>query len=150
MQIYDNPSSSTIQELIRRPELDVKHLKETINGVFEEVKAKGDSALKEFTEKFDKISLDEMQVTKAEIMEAKKQVPLSLQEAIVNAFQNILRFHQKQLTKVVKVETQTGVTCWQKTVAIEKVGLYIPGGTAPLFSTVLMLCLLYTSDAADE
>ena len=141
MQIYDNPSSSTIQELIRRPELDVKHLKETINGVFEEVKAKGDSALKEFTEKFDKISLDEMQVTKAEIVEAKKQVPISLQEAIVNAFQNILRFHQKQLTKVVKVETQVGVTCWQKAVAIEKVGLYVPGGTAPLFSTVLMLAI---------
>lgn len=141
MQKYENPATSTIQELILRPELDVKHLKDTINTIFEEVKANGDTALKTFTEKFDNVSLEVMQVTKAEIVEAKKQVPISLQEAIVNAFQNILRFHQKQLTKVVKVETQVGVTCWQKAVAIEKVGLYVPGGTAPLFSTVLMLAI---------
>ncbi len=141
MKLYENPSASIIQKLIQRPSLEIKHLSDTINRVFEEIESNGDRAVLNYTEKFDKVVIEKMLVPKEEIVEAKKNVPISLQEAIVSASQNILRFHQKQLTKVVKVETQPGVICWQKAVAIEKVGLYIPGGTAPLFSTVLMLAI---------
>jgi histidinol dehydrogenase len=141
MNVYENPSQEIIQQLIKRPALEVDDLRAIISDVFEEVKVNGDDALKSYTQKFDKVLLDDVKVSEAEINGAKNSLPLALQQAIKDAYQNIKRFHQSQCSEVIKVETQPGVTCWQKAVPIEKVGLYIPGGTAPLFSTVLMLTI---------
>ncbi len=141
MNVYENPSPEIIQELIKRPALKLEDLKAIINDVFNEIKINGDAAVKSYTQKFDKVMLDELKVSQAEISGAKNAMPVALQQAITDAHKNVKRFHQTQFSEVVKVETQPGVTCWQKAVPIEKVGLYIPGGTAPLFSTVLMLAI---------
>ncbi len=128
-------------EILKRPVLDVEILRDTVNEVLNRVKTEGDKAVIEYEERFDKVKLDVLAVTETEIMEAEKNVSNELKEAVLLAHKNIHSFHASQRFESAKVETVPGVTCWQKAVAIEKVGLYIPGGTAPLFSTVLMLAI---------
>ena len=135
------PHKSDWAELLKRPTQDVSTLFENVSTILKNVKANGDKAVLEYAEKFDHVKLDSLAVTEAEMKEAEAQVPIELKVAILLAQRNIYTFHKKQKFEGKKVETMEGVTCWQKAVGIEKVGLYIPGGTAPLFSTVLMLAV---------
>lgn len=139
MRIYQYPQQEEWAEIIARPRLDLSQLNATVASVLADVKSRGDEAVKEYEEKFDKAVLSSLAVTEQEIDEAETLISNKLKEAIVLAHHNIKEFHTSQRFTGQKVKTQEGVTCWQKSVAIEKVGLYIPGGTAPLFSTVLML-----------
>ena len=126
-------------EIVQRPLLDYSKGEEIVKAIIEKVKTEGDSALKEFAEKFDKVSLDSLAVTKEELENAAFLVSEELKKAIAQARENITKFHASQQLKTEKIETQPGVFCWRKNIAISNVGLYIPGGTAPLFSTLLML-----------
>lgn len=139
MKVIKYPAKEEWSEIVKRPHLDVSQLNATVQGVLDDVKKHGDEAVKRYEEKFDHAHLDSLAVTEAEIEEAEKTVSQKLKDALHLAHHNIAEFHHSQKFDGVKVETCPGVTCWQKSVAIEKVGLYIPGGTAPLFSTVLML-----------
>ena len=139
MNIIRFPERSDWQKLVERPHLDVSKLNDTVASVLADIKKRGDDAVKGYELKFDHVDLPTLAVTQEEMDEAEKLVSTELKEAIQLAHYNILAFHEAQKFKPKKVETQPGVVCWQKSVAIEKVGLYIPGGTAPLFSTVLML-----------
>ena len=133
------PEKKDWMEILRRPALNTDTLRNTVKEVLDKVKMEGDKAVREYEERFDKVKLDSLGVTETEIAEAEKEVPIELKAAIMLAQKNIHTFHSSQRFEGKKVQTVPGVTCWQKAVAIEKVGLYIPGGTAPLFSTVLML-----------
>ena len=135
------PHKSDWAELLKRPTQDVSTLFENVNTILQNVKANGDKAVLEYAEKFDRVKLESLAVTPEEMKEAEAQVPIELKVAILLAQRNIYTFHKKQKFEGKKVETMEGVTCWQKAVGIEKVGLYVPGGTAPLFSTVLMLAV---------
>ena len=139
MKIYRYPAKETWNELLRRPELDVEALRDTVNAVLARVRAEGDTAVLEYEEMFDKVKLESLSVTAEEMKEAAFLIDPELKAAIEKGHANIEKFHANQLFVGRQVETLPGVTCWQKAVPIEKVGLYIPGGTAPLFSTVLML-----------
>ena len=139
MNIIRYPERSEWNKIVERPHLDVSQLNQTVASVLADVKQRGDEAVKGYELKFDHVDLPSLEVTKAEIKEAEALVSVELKEAIQLAHSNIKTFHKSQRFHTKKVETQPGVVCWQKSVAIEKVGLYIPGGTAPLFSTVLML-----------
>ncbi|MBN2917746.1 MAG: histidinol dehydrogenase, partial [Prevotella sp.] len=139
MKVIKYPAKEEWSEIVKRPHLNVSQLNATVQGVLDDVKNHGDEAVKRYEEKFDHAHLDSLAVTEAEIEEAEKMVSQELKDALHLAHHNIAAFHHSQKFEGVKVETCPGVTCWQKSVAIEKVGLYIPGGTAPLFSTVLML-----------
>lgn len=125
--------------LIRRNTLDTEALRETVRTVLEQVRTEGDKAVLELEEKFDKVQLSALRVTEEKFEEAEQRISPALKEAIRTAYQNIRTFHAAQQFEGKKIVTTPGVCCWQKAVAIQKVGLYIPGGTAPLFSTVLML-----------
>ena len=135
------PNQADWAEILKRPVLNMETLRGTVCEVLDKVKAEGDKAVIEYEERFDKVKLDSLAVTDAEMKEAEAQVPIELKVAILLAQRNIYTFHKKQKFEGKKVETMEGVTCWQKAVGIEKVGLYVPGGTAPLFSTVLMLAV---------
>lgn len=139
MNIIKYPSQEQIKQIIERPHLDVSQLNATVASVLADVKENGDKAVIAYEEKFDHVQLSSIAVTEAEIDEAETLVSKELKDALILAHANIAKFHESQKFESVKVETAPGVVCWQKSVAIEKVGLYIPGGTAPLFSTVLML-----------
>ena len=139
MRIYRNPTEKEWAEICQRPHLDITQLQATVNTVLSDVRTRGDKAVKEYEEHFDHAVLTSLAVTEAEIDEAERLVSEELKAAIVLAHENIHQFHAAQKFEGHKIQTREGVTCWQKSVAIEKVGLYIPGGTAPLFSTVLML-----------
>ena len=139
MNIIKYPSREQWAEIIERPHLDVTELNQTVAAVLADVRQRGDEAVKGYELKFDHIDLDTLAVSDEEMAEAETLVSAELREAISLAHDNIRKFHEAQRFRSKKVETQPGVVCWQKSVAIEKVGLYIPGGTAPLFSTVLML-----------
>ena len=139
MIIYKYPKKEQWKEIVERPHLDVSQLNATVSSVLEEIKANGDKAVKHYEEKFDHVTLDQLAVSEKEMDEALQLVSKELYHALVLAHDNIARFHAAQTFEIKKIETAKGVTCWQKSVAIEKVGLYVPGGTAPLFSTVLML-----------
>lgn len=139
MNIIRNPSRSDWAKIIERPHLDISQLNSTVSSVLADVKSRGDEAVKEYEEKFDHVNLSSIAVTEEEMKEAETLVSEDLEQAIRLAHFNIKKFHESQRFKGEKVETGPGITCWQKSVAIERVGLYIPGGTAPLFSTVLML-----------
>ena len=139
MRVYTQPPRSEWPDLLRRPALEVGKLDVLVNDVLEQVSARGDAALLDYTARFDRVELDTIRVTPAEIAAAKTQVSAELKEAIRVAHANIRRFHEAQVTPPQIVETMPGVKCWRKSVAIQRVGLYVPGGTAPLFSTVLML-----------
>ena len=139
MNIIRYPERSEWSKIVERPHLDVSQLNQTVASVLADVKQRGDEAVKGYELKFDHVDLPSLEVTKAEIEKAETLVSEELKEAIRLAHSNIKTFHKSQRFRTKKVETQPGVVCWQKSIAIEKVGLYIPGGTAPLFSTVLML-----------
>lgn len=139
MERINYPQKMDWERILKRPTQTVSDIEETVTQIFEEVKTQGDSAVKEYTEKFDKASLDSFLVPKEEIEEASNQVPKELKQAIALAKRNIEKFHTAQKTDRVNVETMPGVSCWQEKRAIQKIGMYIPGGTAPLFSTILML-----------
>ena len=139
MIIYRYPAKEQWAQITERPRLDLTKLNETVSNVLADVKARGDEAVKEYELKFDKAELQSLAVTEAEMDEAEKLVSNELRDAIILAHHNIKVFHVSQRFVGQKIKTQEGVVCWQKSVAIERVGLYIPGGTAPLFSTVLML-----------
>ena len=139
MKVIKYPAKEEWSEIVERPHLDVSQLNATVEGVLDDVKNNGDEAVKRYEEKFDHAHLDSLAVTEAEIDEAERLVSPELKDALHLAHHNIAAFHQSQKFEGKKIETCPGVTCWQKSVPIQKVGLYIPGGTAPLFSTVLML-----------
>jgi len=139
VNIIKYPAREDWAKIVERPHLDVSELNQTVSAVLNDVRQRGDEAVKGYELKFDHVDLSELAVSKEEMDEAEQLVSDELKEAIRLAHHNIKVFHESQRFTGKKVETQPGVTCWQKAVAIEKVGLYIPGGTAPLFSTVLML-----------
>ena len=139
MRIIKYPSHNDWKEIIERPRLDVSQLNATVANVLQDIQAKGDEAVKFYEEKFDHVQLSSLAVSAKEMEEAGRLVSQELKDALTLAHGNIARFHESQKFEGEKVETCPGVHCWQKSVPIEKVGLYIPGGTAPLFSTVLML-----------
>lgn len=139
MQKYLYPKKEEWASLVQRPYSDNSKVLQTVQSILAEVKEKGDSALKTFARDFDGVDLDDLMVSEQEINVAGSQLSGTLKEAIQQAKKNIEIFHAAQHTKVEVIETLPGILCWRKAVGIEKVGLYIPGGTAPLFSTVLML-----------
>lgn len=139
MNIIKYPARSEWKSILSRPTLNTATLRDTVLQVLSDIREKGDKAVIEYEEKFDKVKLASLEVTEEEFAEAEKATDSTLKEAIGKALENIRTFHASQKFEGQKVTTTTGVTCWQKAVAIQKVGLYIPGGTAPLFSTVLML-----------
>ena len=141
MQTIKYPQKTDWAQLLTRPTFDNSALTETVQSVLNDVKNRGDQAVKEYGLKFDKVELQNLQVSENEIVEASTLVSEELKSAILLAKSNIEKFHSAQKYELPKVETMLGVACWQKAVAIEKVGLYIPGGTAPLFSSVLMLAI---------
>lgn len=139
MKLVENPSRESWQELVLRPQLELGFLESAVRNILNRVKRSGDTALRELTLQFDKVEINQLQVTDREIAEAVSSLKPSLKSAIETAANNISKFHAAQKREVMEVETMKGVVCWRKPVAINKVGIYIPGGTAPLFSTVLML-----------
>ena len=139
MNIIRYPAREEWADIVERPHLDVTQLQQTVASVLADVRMRGDEAVKGYELKFDHIDLETLAVSQSEMDEAEQNVSAELRQAIKLAHENIHKFHESQRFRSKKVETQPGVVCWQKSVPIEKVGLYIPGGTAPLFSTVLML-----------
>lgn len=139
MNVIKYPSKETWPELVKRPHLDVSQLNATVESVLDDVRQRGDEAVKSYEEKFDHVVLTSLAVCEEEIEEALTQVSPELLDSLKLAHDNIYKFHHAQKFEGISLETSKGVECWQKSVAIQKVGLYIPGGTAPLFSTVLML-----------
>ncbi len=141
MKTIKHPKRDVWEDILKRPSQKKANLETIVTDVFNEIKKRGDEALKEFTKKFDGVELEHLQVSQEELKEAESLVSSELKNAIDNAIRNIFNFHKAQEATEEKVETQPGVECWRKVTPIEKVGLYIPGGTAPLFSTVLMLAI---------
>lgn len=141
MKIIEYPDKSQWKEILKRPSLNAVDLTETVRGILDKIRDGGDKAVLECEVMFDRVQLDCLSVSEKELKEAEELLSDDLKQAILSAQKNIERFHAAQHFEGKKVETTSGVTCWQKAVAIEKVGLYIPGGTAPLFSTVLMLAI---------
>lgn len=139
MNIVTYPERSQWASLIRRSALNTEALRETVSNVLDSVRTRGDKAVLAFEEQFDKVRLDALAVSQEEFEAAENLVSPELKAAIRTAYENIRTFHSAQRFETKRITTLPGVTCWQKAVAIQKVGLYIPGGTAPLFSTVLML-----------
>jgi histidinol dehydrogenase len=139
MKVYRYPDFSSWAALLERPQLDHRQLNSMVQEVLSTVRQQGDAALKQYTLKFDGIELSSFRVTDAELISANESISDELKIAIQQAAINIRKFHEAQVQDPVIIETMPGVNCWRKSVGIEKVGLYIPGGTAPLFSTLLML-----------
>ncbi|MFZ9589513.1 MAG: histidinol dehydrogenase [Chitinophagaceae bacterium] len=139
MKLIKYPAKETWDEILSRPTIDNKQLLKQVGKILQDVKQKGDTAVKKYTKKFDGIALRKMQVDAKEIKKAEALISIELKQAIDQAYANILLFHNTQKETVKEVETMPGVHCWRKSIPLERVGLYIPGGTAPLFSTVLML-----------
>ncbi|MEO2069708.1 MAG: histidinol dehydrogenase [Zunongwangia sp.] len=139
-KIY-NPSQSEWEVVLKRPTKTVDDIEDTVNQIFAEVKAKGDTAVAKYTDMFDGIKLENTLVTSEEIATAEAEISEELKSAILLAKKNIEKFHAAQKTTKVEIETTSGVKCWQEKRPIQKIGLYIPGGSAPLFSTILMLAI---------
>lgn len=139
MNIFDNPPKDSWKKLCERPQLDLNSLTHVVTDILNQVKNSGDKALKELTLKFDKTAIESLLVEESEIKSAEKNLTKELKSSIQTAADNIRKFHAAQSHDILTVETMPGVTCWRKASPIEKVGIYIPGGSAPLFSTVLML-----------
>ena len=150
MNIIINPDKAQYATLLARPHRDASDLNSIVAQVLADIRQNGDEAIRRYELKFDKVQLDVLAVSPAEMTEASDLVTPELRNAIQQAHDNIARFHQAQQMSPIRVETQPGVECWQQSVAIEKVGLYIPGGTAPLFSTVLMLATPAKIAGCDE
>jgi histidinol dehydrogenase len=141
MKILINPGRDEWQEITKRPTIKIEQLEAICKEVFQEVEKRQDSALFEYTKRFDKVDIESLTISEQEINEAANRVPEELKKAIQLAKENIWKFHESQQLKLNKIITAQGVECWQESRPIEKVGIYIPGGTAPLFSTVLMLAV---------
>ncbi|WP_299113374.1 histidinol dehydrogenase [uncultured Winogradskyella sp.] len=141
MILIENPKRNDWSRILKRPTKTVDDIESIVNTVFNDIKENGDTALKEYTLKFDKVELNSLVVSETEIIQASNSVSEELKQAIRLAKSNIEKFHKAQKTERVFQETMDGVECWQEKRPIQKVGLYIPGGTAPLFSTVLMLAV---------
>ncbi|XLS27484.1 histidinol dehydrogenase [Flavobacteriaceae bacterium M23B6Z8] len=141
MKKIRTPERSSWQEILRRPTQTVDDIELTVQEIFNEVRTKGDSAIEKYTSLFDGVHLTNFEATSEEIAGSHKEVSKDLKESIALAKENITKFHKAQQTQKVHVETAPGVLCWQEKRPISKVGLYIPGGTAPLFSTILMLAI---------
>jgi len=141
MQIIKYPARKDWSELLMRPSFDSSSLEETVKNILADVKANGDEAVRKFTLQFDKVQITDLRVNDNEIDKAEQSVSAELKQSIVTAKNNIEQFHAVQLEKIEVVETMPGVQCWRRSTPIEKIGLYIPGGTAPLFSTILMLAV---------
>lgn len=141
MTIYNLPNKDQWSEICARPTFDNSQLRDLVGGLLQQIREGGDKVLIELEEKFDKCKLENLEVQQSEFDEALVNISHDLADAINRAYNNIAAFHESQHRTYEKVETQPGVQCWQKAIAIDKVGLYIPGGTAPLFSTVLMLAI---------
>ncbi|MEJ2052136.1 MAG: histidinol dehydrogenase, partial [Calditrichota bacterium] len=139
MEIVRYPPKQDWQKIIRRPLQKFEVIREAVLPILQAVQQEGDKAIQHYTLLYDKIELDSFRVSKAEILQSNKEVAEDLRAAIQQAYHNIFKFHQSQVEEVKKISTMDGVECWRKSIPIEKVGLYIPGGTSPLFSTVLML-----------
>ena len=139
MNIIKYPAPSDWASIVARPHIDMTHLNDTVSKVIDEIRQGGDAAVKKYEKEFDHVELDSLLVSKDEMRAAQKHIPADLWNAMQLAHENIRKFHAAQQFNEIKVETAPGVVCWQKAIPIERVGLYIPGGTAPLFSTVLML-----------
>ena len=139
MNTINNPDRSKWSEILKRPTQTVADIEQTVHKVFDEIRLTGDAAVRHYTKAFDGIDLDTFKVSAAELDAASAEISQELKEAIALAKKNIEIFHAAQRTDTVVVETMNGVNCWQEKKAIQKVGLYIPGGTAPLFSSILML-----------
>ena len=139
MKRYNKPSKSTWETICKRPEINSADLSSIVNGILENVKINGDSAIRRYAEKYDGVSLKNLLTSDKEISQSNEQVSEDLKSAIQLAKKNIECFHKGQKESINRIVTSDGVECWRESRAIEKVGLYIPGGTAPLFSTVLML-----------
>src|SRR5215471_9252064 len=141
MKIIKYPDRIGWTEILKRPVFDSSSLEGTVKGVLDEVKKAGDAAVRKFTLQFDKADINNFRVSDKEIHDSENDLTAELRQAITIAKDNIERFHRAQVRTDEFVETMPGVQCWRKMVAIEKVGLYVPGGTAPLFSTILMLAI---------
>lgn len=139
MQTTRFPDKSTWNTLLQRPVMDTSALEKKVNDILQEVRSDGDQAIKKFAAEFDKVTLTDIRVPAAAFAQAEATLEPALKAAIQQAAKNITTFHRAQQEKVQMIETMPGVQCWRKPVAIQKVGLYIPGGSAPLFSTILML-----------
>lgn len=141
MKIYRYPERETWPEMVKRPVLEREEISGLITEIFESVEKEGDKALIQFNEKFDKAITPQLTVSETELEDAEQNVSEDLKKAIIQAKENISKFHTAQIAESEKIETVKGVICWRENRAVEKVGIYIPGGTAPLFSTVLMLAV---------
>lgn len=150
MNVYKNPGKETWKELVRRPQLELGFLESSVRNILNRVKKSGDEAIRDLTLQFDKVALTDLEVTKEEMNEARQRIPEDLKQAIKTAADNITKFHSAQKRDPLVVETMPGVKCWRKAVPITRVGIYIPGGTAPLFSTVLMLGIPATLAGCSE
>ena len=150
MQTFINPSSNTWPALCLRPQVELEFLENSVKNILARVQRSGDEALREFTKQFDKADVNTIQLSRLEIESAVNTVPVDLKLAIQTAAANISRFHTAQKQTLAPVETMPGVTCWRKAVPVQKVGIYIPGGSAPLFSTVLMLGIPAKLAGCDE
>jgi len=139
MNVYNNPDKKKWGSIAVRPVMDTKSLQDYVKIILQDVKANGDEAVKKYTLQFDRVQTKKLAVSAEEINEASQLISPALKKAIEMAANNIRLFHEKQLQQSEIIETMPGIKCWRRSVGIEKVGLYIPGGTAPLFSTVLML-----------
>jgi len=141
MNVYKNPTRIEWEDILKRPTASYQDIEPIVSDVFKNIKANGDKAITQFTEKFDGVSLSDFKVSTDEIEDVKQLVAPELQQAIIQAKDQITAFHRAQITPKVSVENMEGVHCWQEKRPIEKVGIYIPGGSAPLFSTILMLAI---------
>ncbi|MCD1117235.1 histidinol dehydrogenase [Chryseobacterium turcicum] len=141
MKISNYPAKNTWSDLIKRPVIKREQLSELIVNIFDEVEKNGNQALIDFNKKFDRAEVKKIKVSKEELESSENLISEELKLAIQQAKENITKFHASQIPKIQKIETTKGVVCWRENRAIEKVGIYIPGGTAPLFSTVLMLAI---------
>ncbi|RYD71364.1 MAG: histidinol dehydrogenase [Sphingobacteriales bacterium] len=139
--IFIEPVQEKWKDLIQRPAMETASLENVVVPILKDVKKNGDTAIKKYTQQFDKVSTDSLRVSKEEVSAALLLVEDDLKNAITTAKENIFRFHETQIENSKRVESTAGVLCWRKSVAIQNVGLYIPGGTAPLFSTLLMLAI---------
>jgi histidinol dehydrogenase len=139
MKIYKNLNPKDYKATLQRPAMDTSVLFDSVKTILTDIKTNGDKAVRHYVSKFDKVDLTDFLVSEKEMLKAERRLDAPLKKAILTAKKNIERFHKKQIGKIEIVETMQGIRCWRKSVGIERVGLYIPGGTAPLFSTVLML-----------
>jgi histidinol dehydrogenase len=139
MKIIQHPRAEDWPEILARPKLEQRGLEKSVRKIMDAVKKRGDPAVRKYTTEFDGVKLRKLEVTDKEIRQAEKEVGKQLKEAILQAAKNIKKFHEAQQQDIQVIETMPGVECWRKSIAIDAVGLYIPGGTAPLFSTILML-----------